>query len=167
MDVRGKRVLMCGAGPVALRKTKGLLEAGAEVIVLAPDGDPEFLDLPVKWVKRKFRVSDVKGFTLIFAATSDRHVNQAISTAAAKEGIPVNVADKPGDCAFLVPARVRRGSLQVAISTSGENPKLAVEIRQRIEQMLDEYSRLIEVTPVTESDRVFYLGTGTDSEGTD
>ena len=159
MDVRGKRVLMCGAGAVALRKTRGLLEAGAEVIVVAPEGDPEFLDLPVKWVKRKVRIADVNGFTMVFAATNDRHVNQSISTAAAKEGIPVNVADKPGDCAFLVPARVRRGSLQVAISTSGENPKLAVEIKHRIEQLLEEYSKLIEVSAAPEEDRVFYLGT--------
>ncbi len=137
LDLGGRPVLVAGAGKVALRKTRGLIEAGAEVTVVSPRGEPEFERLGVIWRKRRFRRSDVVGKVLVFAATNDRQVNHAVAAAAAKEGIPVNVADAPAECSFLAPARIRHGDLQVAVSTSGRSPRLAVALRKRIEAVLE------------------------------
>jgi siroheme synthase-like protein len=136
LDLAGKPVLVAGAGKVALRKTKGLLEAGAVVTVVAPRWKPEFVKLRVTLRRRAFRASDVRGARLVFAATDDRRVNHAVATAARRRGIPVNVADCRDECDFLVPARITRGNIQVAVSTSGESPRLAVALRRKIEDIL-------------------------------
>lgn len=136
VDLRGKAVLVVGAGKVALRKTRGLLEAGARVKVVAPRLEPEFETLPVRLVRRKFRATDLRGAHLAFAATNDRAVNHCVAMEARKRGIPVNVADAPGECDFIVPARLRAGDLFIAISTGGRNPRRAAEVRRALEQVL-------------------------------
>lgn len=138
LDVRGKPVVVVGAGKVALRKTRGLLEAGARVTVVAPRCEPEFERLPVTLLRRAFKPTDLDGAFLAFTATDDREVNRAAARAARARGIPVNVADAREECDFLVPSRLRRGKLQVAVSTGGEDPRRAAAVRRRIEQLLDE-----------------------------
>ena len=137
LDLRGRKVLVAGAGKVALRKTKGLLEAGAAVTVIAPACDPAFDQLDVKYVSRKARPADVKGFALVFAATDDRGANQRLAAAALKTGIPANVADASAECTFLVPARFASGDIQVAVSTGGRDPRIAVKIRDAIKRAID------------------------------
>lgn len=137
LDLRSQAVLVVGAGKVALRKVKGLVEAGARVTVVSPEVLADFEKLVgVKIVRRRFRAGDVAGRTLVFSATDDRQVNQAVARVAKRHGIPVNVADAPDECSFLVPARIQHGDLQVAISTSGRSPKLAVRLRKQIEALL-------------------------------
>lgn len=137
LDLRGKRVLVAGGGKVALRKARALVEAGAHVSVVAPRWEPEFETLPVRLCRRKFRASDLRGMFLVFTATDDRAVNHRVATEAKRRGIPVNVADNAAECDFLLPARVRSGNLQVAVSTGGRSPRLAVELRRRIQAILD------------------------------
>ncbi len=136
LDLTGKPVLVAGAGKVALRKTRGLLEAGADITVVAPRWEKEFERLPVRLLRRPFRVADLRGARLAFTATDDRRVNRAVALAAKRRGIPVNVADSAEECDFMVPARVRRGAIQVAVSTSGRSPRRAVELKRRIAEIL-------------------------------
>jgi precorrin-2 dehydrogenase/sirohydrochlorin ferrochelatase len=136
LDLAGKRVLVAGAGKVALRKTKGLVEAGARVTVVAPRAEPEFAQLPVILRRRRFRATDLRGAVLAFTATDDRRVNQAVAVAAKRLGIPVNVADSRPESDFIVPSRITRGNLQVAVSTGGESPRLAAALRRKIEESL-------------------------------
>ena len=136
VNLKDRPVLVVGAGKVALRKTRGLLDAGARVTVVAPECQPEFESLPVRLVRRPFRASDLADSVLVFAATDDRLTNHRISIAAKGKGIFANVADSPPECDFLVPARVERGDLQFAISTGGTSPRLAAEIRRKLEDLL-------------------------------
>lgn len=136
LDLRNQSVLVAGAGKVALRKTRGLLDAGARVTVVAPQCDPAFEALPVRMVRRRFRAADLGGAVLAFAATDDRRVNHRIAQAAKARGIFVNVADSAAECGFLVPARLERGGVQVAVSTGGVNPRLAAELRRKLERIL-------------------------------
>ncbi|MCL5744029.1 MAG: bifunctional precorrin-2 dehydrogenase/sirohydrochlorin ferrochelatase [Acidobacteria bacterium] len=136
LDLKDKPVLVAGAGKVALRKAKGLVEAGARVTVVAPRWEPEFEHLPVRLVKRTVEFSDLEGAYLAFTATDDRAANHAIAGEAKRRGIPVNVADAPPECDFLVPSRIERGDVQIAVSTGGRSPRLAVEVRRKIEEML-------------------------------
>jgi precorrin-2 dehydrogenase / sirohydrochlorin ferrochelatase len=137
-DLRDRPVLMVGAGRVALRKARGLVEAGARVKVVAERWEAGFDALEVERARRKFEPADLEGAFLAFAATDDRAVNAAVAAEAKRRGIPVNVADAPAECDFILPARVRRGRVQVAVSTGGEDPRRAVELRRRIEHALDE-----------------------------
>jgi siroheme synthase-like protein len=136
LDLKDQPVLVVGAGKVALRKTKGLLEAGARVTVVAPEADPEFESLPVRLILRKFRASDLAGALLIFAATSDRLTNHRIGIAAKGKGVFANIADSAEECGFIVPARVQRANVHIAVSTGGENPRLSAELRKRLEEVL-------------------------------
>lgn len=136
VDLKDRPVLVVGAGRVALRKTKGLLEAGARVTVVAPEWDTEFEELPVRLVRRRFRASDLSGAVLVFAATDDRLTNHRIGIAAKGRGLFANIADSAEECGFIVPARVQRGGVQVAISTGGENPRMSAELRKKLEDLL-------------------------------
>src|SRR5436305_12516106 len=124
LDLQDRPVLVVGAGKVALRKTKGLLDAGARVTVVAPESLPEFDHLPLRLVRRRFRAGDLEGALLVFAATDDRRVNHRIRLAAQSRGVLANIADSAADCDFIVPARVQRGDVQIAISTGGKSPRV-------------------------------------------
>lgn len=136
VDLKDRPVLVVGAGKVALRKTRGLVEAGARITVVAPEWEAEFETLPVRLAPRRFRASDLGGVMLVFAATDDRLTNHRIAIAAKGKGVFANIADSAAECDFLVPARVERGGVQVAISTGGENPRLSAELRKKLEEIL-------------------------------
>jgi siroheme synthase-like protein len=136
LDLKDRPVLVVGAGKVALRKTRGLIEAGARVTVVAPEWEPEFENLPVRRVVRGFRASDLAGAMLVFAATDDRLTNHRIGVAAKGRGIFANIADSATECDFVVPARVQRGTVQIAVSTGGESPRLSAELRRKLEDVL-------------------------------
>src|SRR5580698_4700936 len=87
LDLKDRPVLVVGAGKVALRKTRALLEAGARVTVVAPECEPEFESLPVRMVPRRFRASDLATAVLVFAATDDRLTNHRIGIAAKGKGV--------------------------------------------------------------------------------
>jgi siroheme synthase-like protein len=136
LSLKDRPVLVVGAGKVALRKTRALLEAGARVTVVAPEWDEEFERLPVRRVARHFRASDLAGAMLVFAATDDRATNHRIGIAAKGRGLFANIADSAEECDFIVPARVQRGQVQIAISTGGENPRLSAELRNKLDEIL-------------------------------
>src|ERR1017187_1327204 len=93
LNLKDRSVLVVGAGKVALRKTRGLLEAGARVTVVAPEWEPEFEALPVRIVRRRFRASDLSNCALVFAATDDRLTNHRIGISAKGKGVFANIAD--------------------------------------------------------------------------
>jgi siroheme synthase-like protein len=137
LDLKDRPVLVVGAGKVALRKTRGLLECGARVTVVAPRHLPEFEDLPVRLMEREFRTADLATASLIFAATDDRATNHRIAIAAKGRGLLANIADSPEECGFLVPARLRRADVQIAVSTGGTNPRLSAALRRKLEEVLE------------------------------
>ena len=136
LDLNDRPVLVVGAGKVALRKTRGLVEAGARVTVVAPRHLHEFDKLPVRIVERAFRTSDLAGAALVFAATNDRLTNHRIAIAAKGRGMFANVADSAEECGFLVPARLSKGGVQIAVSTGGRDPRVSAELRRKLESIL-------------------------------
>ncbi|OPZ84190.1 MAG: Siroheme synthase [bacterium ADurb.Bin429] len=144
LDLREKRCLVVGAGKIALRKVESLLEAGAEVVVVAPDGVP--MPDSVIWHRRPFAESDVEGAWLIIAATADRAVNAAVARAADACRTWVNVVDVPDESTVIMPAVVRRGALCIALSTSGSSPAFIRKLRMHLEREFGpEYATLLEI----------------------
>ncbi len=140
LDLRGKPVLVVGAGRVAERKIRGLLECGARVRVVAPgaaEGVRGFAEAgAVEWVRRGFAPEDLDGMVLAFVATSDPAVNREAAAEAAARGVWANVADDPEGSPVHVPAVWRQGDVAVAVSTAGASPELAAWLRDRIAQAL-------------------------------
>lgn len=140
--------LVVGAGPVAEEKILGLLAAGARVRVIAPKATPRITQLSrskkLKWITRDFRRGDIAGAFLVVAATSSRVVHERIRREARRAKVLCNVVDDPPRCDFFYPAVVRRGALQIAISTGGRSPALAQQLRRMFEKQFGpEYARWV------------------------
>lgn len=137
LEMKNRRCLVIGGGPVAERKVAGLLEAGADVTVVSP----EVSDAIARWAKqyaiqlklRPYRSGDLDGFQLVFIATDDRAVNAQVFEDSKSRGVWVNAADDPAHCDFILPSVLRRGDLAVAVSTGGKSPALARTIREELE----------------------------------
>ena len=134
--------LVVGAGEVARSKVESLLNAGALVTVVAPLAISNIENLArsrtLVWLKREFQIDDLNGLFLVIAATSSSAVNRAVFLEAQRRGVLCNSVDDPPNCDFYFPAVVRRGDLQIAVSTAGESPALAQRIRRKLEKELDE-----------------------------
>jgi len=147
LDLRSRKVLVVGAGRVAARKTRPLLQAGAKVSVVAPRATVALQQMAaagqLRWYAREYAPGDMNGAALVFTATNSAALEQEVAAEAARRGIPANCAGWPASGTFLVPAQVRRGSIQVAISTGGASPALAAKLRQDIQKQIGpEYTRL-------------------------
>ena len=131
-----------GGGMVAEHKVKTLLDYGSHVTVVSPDLSPGLFGLwengKITCHYRKYRPGDVEGYRLVISATNDADVNRQIFEEAHRRGVLINVVDNPSLCDFYVPSIVRRGDLQLAISTTGQSPALAREIRKMLEKMFDD-----------------------------
>ncbi|MGI8649073.1 MAG: precorrin-2 dehydrogenase/sirohydrochlorin ferrochelatase family protein [Rubrobacter sp.] len=133
MSLAGRRCVMVGGGAVAGRKARRLLQARAEVVVISPEVTEELQAMATEVHRRPYGSGDLDGAFLAFVATNSREVNARVVEEANERGVPVNVADEPEDGDFLLPSTLRRGRLQVAVSTGGASPVLAREIRARLE----------------------------------
>ena len=137
LKIAGRPCLVVGGGPVAEEKVSGLIHAGADVCVVAPTSTDQIREWArqkiVRWRARKFQAADIKGNFLIVAATSSARLHGRIYQLAKKFRVLCNVVDDPNHCDFYYGSVVRRGSLQIAISTAGLSPALAQRLRKQFE----------------------------------
>ena len=133
LDLDGRRCVVVGGGEVASRKARKLLQAGAEVVVISPEAKPELASVAAEVLRRPYEEGDLEGAFLAFAATDAREVNAAVTREAREKRVPVNVADEPAEGDFALPSTLRRGRLQVAVSTGGASPAMARRIRRELE----------------------------------
>lgn len=136
VDVRGRRVVVVGGGPVAAGKTRAVLAAGGDVLLVAPEAIDELHELAdsgrVRWDRRTYAGDDLDGAWLAVAATSSASVNAAVAAAADHRRIwCVRVDDARAGSASLL-GTVRRGALLLAVSTSGLAPALTVRLRREL-----------------------------------
>jgi siroheme synthase-like protein len=150
INLTGRRVLVVGAGPVAIEKIEGLLVCEADITVVAPEGAEGFGDFAsehgLEWHEREYEAADLAGCFLVVAATSNTGLNKQVHADAEERSMLVNVVDVPELCNFILPAIVRRGPLTVAISTSGASPALAKRLKREIgDHVGPEHVRLAEL----------------------
>ena len=119
LHLRGRRVVLVGAGPVGASKLRALLDAGADVHVVAPEVRPEVEAAPVTIVRRPFEASDLDEAWLAVAAATPE-VNRAVADAANVRRIFVNAVDDPPNASAYLGGVVRRDGVTVAISTRGD-----------------------------------------------
>jgi precorrin-2 dehydrogenase/sirohydrochlorin ferrochelatase len=145
VDLSGRRCVVVGGGEVANRKARKLLQARAGVVVISPEILPELESVAVEVHRRAYEEGDLEGAYLAFAATNSREVNAAVAREAKERSIPVNVADKPSEGDFALPSTLRRGRLQVAVSTGGASPTLARKIKEELEDVFGpEWAGIVE-----------------------
>jgi precorrin-2 dehydrogenase/sirohydrochlorin ferrochelatase len=134
----GRSCLVVGAGQIGAGKIRSLLEAGATVCVVAPQATARVHEWAstgaIKWQRRKFLEDDLDGKFLVVAATPSAEVNALVFEEARSRKVLCNSVDDPPHCDFFYAAVVRRGDLQIAISTNGKSPALAQRLRKRFER---------------------------------
>ncbi|MFI9652628.1 siroheme synthase CysG [Guyparkeria halopsychrophila] len=140
MNLRDKDCLVVGGGAVAARKADLMRAAGARVTVVAPavSGETRRMvdDGRLAWHEAEFADAMVAGNRLVIAATDETQVNRAVFAACECRGIPVNVADQPELCSFILPGIVDRSPVTIAVSTGGRSPVLARLMRARLETLI-------------------------------
>ena len=138
LKLEDRKVLVVGGGAIAEQKIEGVLRSARDVTVLAP----RFTGRVRKWAEEgrlKLQIQEYQpgmatGYFLVIAATDDNAVNRAIYEEATAAGALANAVDDPPYCDFYAPALVSRGDFQIAISTGGQSPALAHQVRIRLEQ---------------------------------
>ena len=147
-QTKDKRVAVAGGGTIAARKAETVLKAGARVTVFAPALGDDFRAIAsharLEHAARALNSADIEASVLVFAATEDAAADRAICEMARRAGVPVNVADAPELCDFIMPSIVDRDPLVIAISTGGASPVFARMIRARLESTIPAaYGRMV------------------------
>ena len=140
LELRGHPCVVIGGGEIAERKVTSLLDAGARVTVVSPTLTPALGALAetheIVHHPRAYRLGDLAGAWLAFAATDDEAVHAAIATEAADARVFLNVVDRPRLCSFIVPAIVERTPVTVAVSTGGASPALAKRLARELDETI-------------------------------
>ena len=140
IDIEKKKCLVAGGGTVALRKVRVLLDFGAQITVVAPQIDPQILQLTgnVCVKERTFEPEDLKECVLVVAATDDVTENHRIARMAQKKHIPVNAVDQQEDCSFIFPSYLKHRDLVGAFSSAGNSPVLTQYLKESLKEILTE-----------------------------
>jgi uroporphyrin-III C-methyltransferase/precorrin-2 dehydrogenase/sirohydrochlorin ferrochelatase len=150
LDVDGRRCVVIGGGETAEQKVLALLDAGADVTLVAETPTPHLDELAaqgrIRLLRRPYSAGDLEGAFLAIAATLDTQLNAEIFSEATQRGVLLNAVDDVEHCHFAAPAVVRRGDLAIAISTGGEAPALAKRLRGVLsDQFGPEWGALVDV----------------------
>ncbi len=148
VKLNDKPCLVVGGGTIACEKVGPLIECGARITLVAPEICDEIRAHAAAGrlilEERCYQQGEATDYFMTIAATSDTAVNTQVYQDASSDGHLVNVVDVPPLCDFYVPSIVRKGPLQIAISTTGSSPGLAKRLRKWMESELpDEYGPLL------------------------
>jgi len=143
VECKDRPVLVIGGGHVGAEKVRGLINAEADITVVAPDLNEEMQGYKAagrfKHVAREYRKSDLDAdWHFIMVATDDGAVNREVREAGNLRRIWVNAADDPVNCDFILPSVVRKGKITLAASTAGASPALARRLREELDAYLTE-----------------------------
>jgi uroporphyrin-III C-methyltransferase/precorrin-2 dehydrogenase/sirohydrochlorin ferrochelatase len=137
LDLTGRRVLLVGAGAVASRRLPALLDAGADVLVVAPSTGPDIRSAPVTVLARPYERGDLDGAWLVVSATDDPAVNEAVAMDADALGIWCVRADDGTASAARTPSSVTVDGITVAVSSEPPDPRRSTAVRDAIRLLLD------------------------------
>jgi uroporphyrin-III C-methyltransferase / precorrin-2 dehydrogenase / sirohydrochlorin ferrochelatase len=140
LDVRDRRVVVVGGGPVAARRVGSLVESGADVVVVSPWLCEDLTDLAssgaVAWRPREFHADDLDGAWLVHTATGDRPVDDTVAREADARRVWCVRADDHARSAAHTPAVARSGDVTVAVTTGGD-PRRSQRLRDAVALALD------------------------------
>lgn len=132
LNLNDRLCLIAGAGSVAARKCRVLLEHGARVRVvsLSFSEDAVWSDAQVECIAAPYASHHLQGAAICLAATSDRVVNRRICEEARAASIWALNASDPEQCDWILPATLRRGAFTVSFATDGVFPALAAHVKR-------------------------------------
>lgn len=140
IDLTGKKIVIAGGGRIAARKAKVFDAEQADITFIAPDFSKDVIGLAnqkgYKLVQREARPADFENAFLSILAANNREANKALAQSLAPLQL-VCVADESSEGNVIFPATVRRGHLQLAVTSGGASPKLTRKLKKELEQQFD------------------------------
>jgi precorrin-2 dehydrogenase / sirohydrochlorin ferrochelatase len=140
VDLKNRECLVIGGGSVAERKVKVMLAYRAEVTVVSPDLSTALSEMlagkKISYLADIYRPAYLKNKFMVICATNSEAVNRRAAGDCIERGILVNSVSEPDRCTFFLPALLKKDSLTIAVSTSGNSPALARRIRNEIDSFL-------------------------------
>ena len=136
LNLAGRGVVIVGNGPALERKATAFLRYGADVVVISADAPDRLREMEAEGLitleQRAYAKGDLEGVALVVCVDAGDEFSHQVARDADARGCPVNVADAPDLCNYLIPTSLRRGPLQIAISTSGAAPSVAKRLRDEM-----------------------------------
>ena len=150
VNLKGRNCLVIGGDSLAESRVQALCEADASVTVIAPEITPVLRAMAdagkIRWVARDYAAGDMRGRFMAWVATMNEAAGPAAAVDARELGILINLADRPMLSDFITPAVVKRGEVQIAISTGGASPALARRLREQLQAVIGpEYAQIAEL----------------------
>lgn len=135
IDLTDKKVVVAGAGTIAKRRIRSLIEFTDHLVVIAPEVNKELKDLEAEGkltiLRKRYEREDIYDASMVIAATNDKKLNHEIYTACKCLGIPVNVCSDKTKCDFYFPSLALGDDFVAGISTSGrDNKKSRAAVRK-------------------------------------
>lgn len=142
MDLTEKNILVVGAGKIAVRRIKTIVDFVNGVTVVAPQIEPSIFELAdgnkkVVIVERCYEDEDLENKDIVLAITDDHALNEEIVNKCHEKGILVNAAHDQSLCDFYFPGVVRKDSMVVGISVCGKDHGAVREAAARLREVLD------------------------------
>ena len=151
LKIRNRPCLVVGGGKIAYQKIRQLIQSEADITVLSDECIDEIIMFKnINWIKSKYNKRYLSGYRLVISATSDNEVNKAVYHDAENIGIPVNIVDQPELCSYYFGSVHTEGDLKIAVSTNGQSPSAAKQIKKvlikalpnRIDSIINRFSEL-------------------------
>jgi glutamyl-tRNA reductase len=138
VDLAGKKIVVIGAGQIALRRIKTLLNYPCAVEVIAPSINEDIARMRAEGKlilkEKEYETSDLDGAYLVLAATDNRALNHRIALDAGQTGQYCSIADCKEESTFFFPATVQYDGGVIGICGTGENhgrtKEIAADIRE-------------------------------------
>lgn len=141
VSLKGKRILLAGAGKVAARRAGVLLSFGASLYVVAPERSKEMEELcqnapseKLMYQKRRFNEQDLDEKDMVLAATDDPALNRKICLLCRQKGILANNASSKEDCDFFFPAILKQDGLTIGISSGGNDHRKVAAVCDKLRE---------------------------------
>jgi siroheme synthase-like protein len=140
IDISKSKILIVGGGEVSFRKAMNVIDFGGEIEVISPVVSPEFHELitrdNIPWIQRKYESGDALAYGIVFCSTGDLDADRLVYEDCIQHSIPVNVADVPELCSFIMPAYIKRGKFTTTFSSQGIAPFFTKAKKEEIEKIL-------------------------------
>ena len=171
LDLRGRRVVVSGAGETAVAKLRLLLKTEATIVVYGERPSPQIVDWAtagrLRLIERPIGEGDPICAAMLYAANDDAAEDARAGALARRYGALANIVDNLEDSQFITPALVDRDPVTVAIGTEGAAPVLARRIKAAIEESLSptlgilarigqSFRRLVDGLPMGRARRDFW-----------
>lgn len=140
VDLSDKKVVVVGAGTIAKRRIRALIEFTNHLVVIAPEVNPELQELENNGVigilRKNYEREDIYGADIVIAATNDHKTNDDIYSVCKCMGVTVNVCSDKNKCDFYFPGIARKEQIVVGVTATGTDHRKAKDVVEKVRQIL-------------------------------